>query len=157
MCCSSLIMNAKQEKSYRGFWLLQPTPTTTLVHPKNQAALNEEAEEESVHLLKPCSHKISSCVRYALQGAKTYFILGLTLDLIKMLMSKVATSEKGFMTKLLAKTGNFKIHSCALLTTYVTFYRVSSDFFNYTYNIYVCIYMYLNICKYTLPVGALLF
>ncbi|XP_054732648.1 uncharacterized protein LOC129240711 [Anastrepha obliqua] len=130
MCSSALIMNAKRGKTYKGFWLLEPTPNRA----KSTATMEEPTEESSGSLPnRSCSHKSKSCTRYAAQGIRNYMIIGFTLDIIKMLMAKVATNRQGFTAKLLIKLKTFKIRSCALLTSYIAIYRLLHCYFNRNY------------------------
>ncbi|XP_017486223.1 PREDICTED: transmembrane protein 135-like [Rhagoletis zephyria] len=130
MCCSGLIMNAKRAKTYKGFWLLEPTPCREKTSAENEES-TEEKNGNSQHKL--CSHSSKSCIPYALQGMRNYMIIGLTLDILKMLMSKVTTDGRGFTAKAIAKLSTFKIRSCALLTSYIAIYRLLHCFFNQNY------------------------
>lgn len=110
MLCSSVILHAKRLYNTKGFWILTPNPQ---IH-------NKENTEE----FEKCElHPETSCKQYLISGMRKYFILGLSLDLIKMLMSHVNLKQN--QSKFVGKLKNFRIRSMALLSAYIGIYRVS--------------------------------
>ncbi|XP_039948618.1 uncharacterized protein LOC126753678 [Bactrocera neohumeralis] len=124
MCCSALILNAKRKKTYKGFWLMEPTPY-------NATAVEQTGEnDDNATCNSSCNHKDQSCQQYALQGIRNFMLTGLGLDAIKMLMSNVPSNVNGFMAKLCVKLKAFKLRSFAILTSYVAIYRLLHCYFN---------------------------
>ncbi|KAM7360678.1 transmembrane protein 135-like [Cochliomyia hominivorax] len=116
MICSSIILHAKQFYNAKGFWLLVPN---------FQIQKNENDEKCS----SECKlHPEETCKEYLLRGMSKYFLMGFSLDLIKMLMSKVNTSEN--YSKISGKLINFWPRSTVLLTSYVGIYRFANCWLN---------------------------
>ncbi|TMW52258.1 hypothetical protein DOY81_002661 [Sarcophaga bullata] len=107
MLCSAIIMFGKQIYNTKGFWILTPNPRLTP---------SENTEDQKCKL-----HPQKTCQQYLFDGMSKYFILGLTMDLIKMLTRKKITSQA--QTKFMGKLRNFHIHSMPLFTGYIGIYR----------------------------------
>ncbi|KAM7361998.1 uncharacterized protein ACRADG_012865 [Cochliomyia hominivorax] len=109
MICSCIILHAKQLYNAKGFWLLVPNP---------QILYKENSEE---YLYECELHPDDTCNEYLFKGMRKYFIMGLSLDILKMLMSPVgsAKSQLSFLNKL----NNFRARSTTLLTLYIGIYR----------------------------------
>ncbi|XP_023296341.2 uncharacterized protein LOC111679080 [Lucilia cuprina] len=115
MTCSAIILHAKQMFNAKGFWLLTPNPKIKTM--------------ENIEKYSKCElHPQISCKQYLFDGMRKYFILGLSLDIIKMLMSEVKpmTNQSKFMGKL----KNFRIRSMALFAAYIGIYRFANCWFN---------------------------
>ncbi|XP_073820424.1 uncharacterized protein [Musca autumnalis] len=114
MCCSAVILQGKYEYNLKGFWFLQPNPKLVDV---------ENTENTKCQL-----HPESSCQQHLWYGMRKYFLLGLTLDLIKTMMSKVDVTKT--QSKMWGKIRNFRIRSMALLTSYMGIYRFTHCYLN---------------------------
>lgn len=113
MICSAIILQGKLLYNTKGFWLLEANP---------------KVAEYGHHELNNCQlHPKVSCERHLFEGMRKYVILGLTLDTVKTLLSKVQVAEN--QSKLWAKLKNFRLGSLMLLPAYVGIYRVS--YFNF--------------------------
>ena len=109
MLCSAIILFGKQIYSTKGFWILTPNPRLTP---------SENTEDQKCKL-----HPQTTCQQYLFDGMSKYFILGLTMDLIKMLTRKKITLQT--QTTFMGKLKNLRIHSMPLFTGYIGIYRVS--------------------------------
>ncbi|KAM7361037.1 uncharacterized protein ACRADG_009353 [Cochliomyia hominivorax] len=115
MTCSSIILQAKQLYNAKGFWLLIPNP---------KISIKENTEE----CLNECElHPQNTCKEYLFKGVRKYLILGLSLDLIKMLMTPAKATNQ---TNILNKLKNFRLRSTTLLTVYIGIYRVAHCWLN---------------------------
>ncbi|XP_067618083.1 uncharacterized protein [Eurosta solidaginis] len=130
MGCSGLIMNAKRERTFKGFWFLEPTPCAA----RELSQVDKSPTETEISIehanSNSCSHTNKSCTRYAMEGVRNYMIIGVTLDIIKMLVAQTTTDRNDFIAKLIAKLKMFRIRSCALLTAYVALYRLLHCYLN---------------------------
>uniref|UniRef100_A0A1I8NKV9 Transmembrane protein 135 N-terminal domain-containing protein n=1 Tax=Musca domestica TaxID=7370 RepID=A0A1I8NKV9_MUSDO len=79
MICSALILQGKYLYGLKGFWFLQPNPKIPEV---------ENTEHTTCQL-----HPKISCQRYLGHGMRKYFFLGLTLDVIKAMLSRISKSD----------------------------------------------------------------
>lgn len=111
MLCSAIILFGKQMYNTKGFWVLTPNP---------RLKTSENIEDQKCKL-----HAQSTCRQYLFDGMSKYFILGLTLDFIKMLTRRQIASQT--QTKFLGKLKNFRINSMPLLTGYIGIYRVCTE------------------------------
>lgn len=106
MLCSGIILQGKYLYNIKSFWLLEPSPKVADVGNR---------EDNKCRL-----HPQTSCQKYLVDGMRKYFTLGLTLDVVKTLMSKAEGQSK-----LWGKIRHFRIRSMVLMTTYMGIYRVS--------------------------------
>ncbi|XP_073818326.1 uncharacterized protein [Musca autumnalis] len=114
MFCSALILQGKYLYNLKGFWFLQPN--------------NKLADFENTENAKCQLHPESSCQQHLWYGMRKYFLLGLTLDLIKTMMSKVDVTKT--QSKMWGKVRNFRVRSMALLTSYIGVYRFTHCYLN---------------------------
>ncbi|XP_073818325.1 uncharacterized protein [Musca autumnalis] len=114
MCCSALILQGKYVYNLKGFWFLQPN--------------NKLVEFGNTENPKCQLHSESSCQQHLWHGMRKYFLLGLTLDLIKTMMNNVDVIKT--QSKMWRKIKNFRIRSMALLTSYIGIYRFTHCYLN---------------------------
>ncbi|XP_075144827.1 uncharacterized protein LOC142219932 [Haematobia irritans] len=114
MISSAIILQGKLLYNTKGFWLMEANP--------------KPAENENQECYKCELHPKASCKQYVFEGVRKYFLLGLTLDLVKSMMSKVNTVQN--QSKLMGKVKNFRIRSTALLTANIGIYRSVHCFLN---------------------------
>ncbi|XP_037944409.1 uncharacterized protein LOC119677210 [Teleopsis dalmanni] len=126
MFCSAIILHAKQKKLCKTFWIVTP----------NEQPIKEsspEIENSNIQIFENennnipnslCNHK-TSCRAHVLTGLRNYLTIGLSLDTIKMVMSRIPKDVpyNTFISKLWAKLKNYQFNTTALLAASVGIYR----------------------------------
>ncbi|XP_030371554.1 uncharacterized protein LOC115621870 isoform X3 [Scaptodrosophila lebanonensis] len=100
MCCSALILHGKQRRLHNGFWFLTPDR----MPPPDAAALTS------------CSHE-RDCGSHIAQGVRNYFLIGLAMDVFKMLIGCAKTG--------LWSLKQLRLESATWLSCYMAIYRTS--------------------------------
>uniref|UniRef100_A0A1I8PGU6 Transmembrane protein 135 N-terminal domain-containing protein n=1 Tax=Stomoxys calcitrans TaxID=35570 RepID=A0A1I8PGU6_STOCA len=115
MISSAIILQGKLLYNTKEFWILESN--------------SQPKEIENQENCKCQLHPNMGCQQYLYQGVKKYFLLGLTLDILKSVISTVS-AKRSSQSKRLDLIKNFQIRSLALFTVNVGVYRFTHCFLN---------------------------
>ncbi|XP_023296338.2 uncharacterized protein LOC111679077 [Lucilia cuprina] len=133
MLNSAIILHYKRKNIYKDYWFIQPYEK--LEAAKNDAnkdvMINGKAESvELVYNVKcqtKCVHNNTTCVKFLLDGIKSYLVYGIPLDLLAMLIrGKIPQGTQGFTQKVIEKFKTFRPNMTGFFISYVGIYRLSA-------------------------------